>query len=214
MQHCCTYNLTVLRNAVIYTVMKQLEWTLKTLCIEAEVSPRTVRYYIQQGLLPPPDRAGPRAKYSQGHVSRLRLIRRLKEEHLPLAEIRSRISTLSDGDVAQMLATSPVPSSQSAADYVRAVLGGTRFADSSQSQPPPSYSRVSHSQSVGPRLSSSSPGRDLSPSSQTPRRSNWERHSLTEDIELHIRRPLSRSQDKQVRMLLGLARKLLSKDSE
>ena len=65
--------------------MHDSDWTLKTLCKVAGVSPRTVRYYIQQGLLPPPDRAGPGATYGQGHVDRLLLILRLKDQHLPLA---------------------------------------------------------------------------------------------------------------------------------
>ena len=97
------HNLPVLRNTVKLGGMKPHEWTLKTLCNDARVSPRTVRYYIQQGLLPPPERAGPGATYTVSHQLRLQLILRLKAEHLPLAEIRSRIGGLTDAEVEQMV---------------------------------------------------------------------------------------------------------------
>lgn len=75
--------------------MKNLIFSLKELCREAQVTERTVRYYIQEGLLPPPEGAGPFARYNELHLWRLRLIRRLKKEYLPLAEIRRRLSDLS-----------------------------------------------------------------------------------------------------------------------
>jgi DNA-binding transcriptional MerR regulator len=70
----------------------------------AEVSVRTVRYYIAEGLLPPPERAGPGSSYSCAHLDRLRLIQRLKEAYLPLREIRRRLSGLDDAEVQAILA--------------------------------------------------------------------------------------------------------------
>ena len=69
------------------------------------VTPRTVRYYVAQGLLPSPEQAGPSTRYGEGHLARLRLIRRLQREHLPLAEIRSRLAPLGDDEVVQLVAT-------------------------------------------------------------------------------------------------------------
>src|SRR6187431_808554 len=69
------------------------------------VTPRTVRYYVAQGLLPSPEQAGPSTRYGEGHLARLRLIRRLQREHLPLAEIRARLAPLGDDEVAQLVAT-------------------------------------------------------------------------------------------------------------
>jgi len=43
-------------------------------------------------------------------------------------------------------------------------------------------------------------------------RSQWERIALAPDIELHIRRPLSRAQNKQVDRLVTIARELLEED--
>jgi DNA-binding transcriptional MerR regulator len=74
-------------------------FSLKDLCRTVQVTERTVRYYIQEGLLPPPEGAGPFARYGEQHLLRLRLIRRLKEEYLPLAEIRRRLSSLTPGEL-------------------------------------------------------------------------------------------------------------------
>ena len=77
--------------------------TLGELTAAADVSVRTVRYYIAEGLLPPPEGSGPGSSYSQGHLDRLRLIQRFKEAYLPLKEIRRRLSGLSDEEVRSLL---------------------------------------------------------------------------------------------------------------
>jgi DNA-binding transcriptional MerR regulator len=48
----------------------------------------TVRFYQARGLLPPPRRAGRRAVYSAAHLARLRRIRTLQQDGLPLSVIR------------------------------------------------------------------------------------------------------------------------------
>jgi DNA-binding transcriptional MerR regulator len=66
-------------------------YSLDELSNEADVTPRTIRYYIAEGLLPPPESAGRNARYTQEHLDRLRLIAQMKEQFLPLKEIRRRI---------------------------------------------------------------------------------------------------------------------------
>ena len=43
-------------------------------------------------------------------------------------------------------------------------------------------------------------------------RSQWERVVLSPDVELHLRRPLTRGQNKQVDRLVTIARELLEED--
>jgi DNA-binding transcriptional MerR regulator len=76
--------------------MSEDAYTLPELARLADVTPRTVRYYVQQGLLPAPDPAGPATRYGGGHLIRLRLIRLLQRDHHPLAEIRSRLERMDD----------------------------------------------------------------------------------------------------------------------
>jgi len=79
------------------------EMGLTELVEAAGVSVRTIRYYIAEGLLPPPLSAGPRAAYTPEHLDRLRLIARLKDAYLPLREIRRRLRGLDAGAVRALL---------------------------------------------------------------------------------------------------------------
>jgi DNA-binding transcriptional MerR regulator len=78
-------------------------YSLNDLARLADVTPRTIRYYVAQGLLPSPEAAGPATRYGEGHLARLRLIKRMQREHLPLSDIRGRIERLGDEDVRLLL---------------------------------------------------------------------------------------------------------------
>jgi DNA-binding transcriptional MerR regulator len=52
-------------------------YTISQLAEAAGVTPRTIRYYTAEGLLPRPDARGQYALYSQDHLLRLQLIGRL-----------------------------------------------------------------------------------------------------------------------------------------
>src|SRR4051812_29282786 len=100
-------------------------YTLTELADLAGVTPRTVRYYIGQGLLPSVGQSGPGAKYGDDHLDRLRVIRRLQREHLPLAEIRRRLDGLDHAEIAELAGSEAPPGPvDSALDYLRSVLGG------------------------------------------------------------------------------------------
>ena len=103
--------------------------TIQELADRAEVTTRTIRYYVEQGVLSPPERGRP-AEYTEEHVEQLALIKRLKEQYLPLEEIREALQGLSPQDVerlAQLQSTPPQDEARqqklsSAADYISDVL--------------------------------------------------------------------------------------------
>ena len=184
-------------------------YTLTELAALAGLTPRTVRYYLSQGLLAVDATPGPGPKYDDAHLARLRLIKRLQREHLPLAEIRGRIGDLDDQTVVALAgAPEPPPPSDSALDYVRRVSAprlalaefrppaapSDRTVTPAAYEPPPAYTTTTTPPS---RLE----------------RSQWERIELGPDVELHVRRPLSRSVAKQVDRLIGIARDLLREES-
>jgi DNA-binding transcriptional MerR regulator len=67
-------------------------WKLDELAKRAGVSARTVRYYVQRGLLPPPDFRGKDTVYTREHLYRLEAIRKLQEQFLPLDAIQAELS--------------------------------------------------------------------------------------------------------------------------
>ncbi len=78
--------------------------SIEDLAAQVGVPVRTIRYYIAEGLLPGPGARGKAASYSEEHLLRLRLIRRLVEQRVPLSEVRERISSLSSQDMRALLA--------------------------------------------------------------------------------------------------------------
>ncbi|MBA3298298.1 MAG: MerR family transcriptional regulator [Acidobacteria bacterium] len=191
--------------------MPDAEFDLKALCDRADVTPRTVHFYVQQGLLPPAGAPGPGARYGEGHVSRIKLIRLLQKQHLPLAEIARRLKGFNDQQVAALLKDTKArreKSRGSALDYIRGVLNEQGSIPSNRA------TRAS--------LASASPLVEMSRASLGPpgpegaesARSQWERFTLTDGIEVHVRRPLAREQQRQLDRILTAARKILGPEEE
>jgi DNA-binding transcriptional MerR regulator len=184
----------------------------------AGVTPRTVRYYLAQGLLPGVGQTGPGSKYDDGHLARLRLIKRLQAEHLPLAQIRRQLDGLSDEQILEF-AGDPVPPQpiDSALEYVRTILGGpvrgagapARLLRSPASAATPA---VDLAREGTEPYRPAPPPMSSAPTVPPVERSQWERIALAPDIELHIRRPLSRAQNKGIDRLVTIARELLEED--
>lgn len=179
------------------------DYTLTELCKLADVTPRTVRYYISQGLLPGPSQSGPAARYTEAHLGRLRLIKKLQAGYLPLAEIRSRLRGQPD-DPTGLLADRVEASrpADSAIDYIHQALGQR-------------HASVAAPSSVTARAKATPPPAALSaatPQAESPERSQWERIVLGPDVELHVRRPLTRQQTKRVDRLISIAGQLLEED--
>jgi DNA-binding transcriptional MerR regulator len=72
-------------------------YSISDLAAAADVSPRTVRFYIQEGLLPPPEGAGRGSHYTAAHLATLRRIADLQRAGHALGAIR------------QLLAAAPIP---------------------------------------------------------------------------------------------------------
>jgi DNA-binding transcriptional MerR regulator len=213
------------------------EFTIAELSSLADVPVRTIRYYISQGLLPAPGREGPSTRYPAGVLARLRLIKRSRDRHLPLSAIRTELAALTDEEAIELAETPERKPEGSALDYVRSLL-----ATDTTPQPPTSTVRtrsllkridVAPRSPAGPSATpaSEAPPAPAAPSATramqalaapaptskpaqppTPERSQWERIVLEPDIELHVRRPLSRPQNRRVERLLAFARELTEGD--
>jgi DNA-binding transcriptional MerR regulator len=181
------------------------DFDINELSERADVTPRTVHFYVQQGLLPPAGSPGPGARYTEGHVSRLRLIRLLQKQHLPLAEIAKRLKGLKDDQVALLLAESKLRrslSGGSALEYIRGVLSEPRASAGETADRRGTTTRVARAVRAGEALLASTPA--------APERSQWERFTLADGLELHVRRPMTRVEQRQFEKLMAAARTIFS----
>jgi DNA-binding transcriptional MerR regulator len=81
---------------------RQIAEIVRTQDRDPEVSPSTLHYYVQVGILPPAVGRG-RSGYTPEHLSRFRLARRLKRGGAGLAEIRQRLGRMTPDEIAAEL---------------------------------------------------------------------------------------------------------------
>jgi len=77
-------------------------YKLEELAAEAGVSPRTVRYYVQRGLLAAPEFRGKDTAYGREHLLRLHAIKHLQEAHLPLDGIQVRLANATEAELVKL----------------------------------------------------------------------------------------------------------------
>lgn len=106
--------------------MKDHRYSIQELCDQTGLPRRTIHFYVQQGILPPPSGAGLGAAYDENHLVRLKLILVLRQSGLRLDEIRQRFQAASLSDLERMLERSrrslepaqhPLPSGRSYTHY-------------------------------------------------------------------------------------------------
>jgi len=185
--------------------MLQIDFLIGDLAQRAGVSVRTVRYYINEGLLPSPVVKGRYTYYSENYLYRLELIHRLKDAFLPLKEIRQRMLSLTDEEVRELvLAERPAESSEkkdefqvrgdeitdgksSALEYIHRILKENTPSHVFVMQPAPAPSNLGQS-----RVHTTG-NIELHPSPKVSSQSaeeTWQHVILAPGIELQIRLPL------------------------
>lgn len=70
------------------------DYSIQDLCDQTSLPRRTIHFYVQQGLLPPPEGAGVGTRYGDQHLLSLKLILALRRQGLKLDEIRARLHGL------------------------------------------------------------------------------------------------------------------------
>lgn len=86
-------------------------YKLDELARAAGMSARTVRYYVQRGLVPAPAFRGKDTAYDHEHLVRLRAVRRLQEAYFPLDAIAAELEGRALCDIERIAdgTTLPVP---------------------------------------------------------------------------------------------------------
>ena len=134
---------------------------LTDLARRAGVPPRTVRYYVQRGLLSAPRFRGPDTAYDEEHLLRLQAIRRLQERFFPLDAIQVELARMTP-------------------DAIRALAEGAEPSPLTATMPPPAPS-AAIPRSATPQGSAPAPA-----SAQVDGGAAWERWELAPGLELHL----------------------------
>jgi DNA-binding transcriptional MerR regulator len=199
------------------------ELLIHELAARAGISIRTIRYYIEQGLLPQPNYQGKYSYYSVNFLERLELIRRLKESYLPLREIREIMNSLTDDEVHQKLAEPNLPTpkfseqplpakpaeqpGEKALQYINRLMEDqTRYKPKGLAEK--DYSFINQNENLhvlreAKLLESPAPTNE----------EVWHRIMLAPGVELHLRLPLAPQIESRVRQLLSVARRIFSSKS-
>lgn len=167
-------------------------FSIEELAEQVDLPVRTIRYYIAEGLVPGPGARGKAATYGEEHLLRLRLIRRLSEQHMPLSEMQHFLSRLSPAEMRSLLEEEELRARElerkdqdrAAKDYLAGLLRSARAARSAV----PGETKRRYEPGQGPdwsRVPSQVPGPALP--TPAPAAHTWHRWELAPGVELHIR---------------------------
>lgn len=198
------------------------ELTLEDLAVQSGLTLRTLRFYMQEGLLPGPETRGKYARYSQQHLDRLELIRRMKDLRLPLQEIRQLLDNMSLEEMSQLRRyqdeiarklnrkmnamndlnqINEKPSS--ALDYIHSIQDGRENFKAYQQPKQP----MPMANAVRPlMLKQVTLARPQAPAGQE----TWRRIQLADGIELNVRETDDQHEKQQLEQLIQSVRKLIS----
>ena len=192
------------------------DYQIHELAKKAGISIRTIRFYIDEGLLPTPQVHGRYSVYSDEYLERIELIRLLKNKYLPLREIRNLLLASSQEEIKTILkqerdqeghqiypkiiAEPPqeVSHSSNALEYVNRVL---------KRQP---TSRPSHVNQVILYNTDEGTARSAKQELLPEEEETWSLIRLAPGIELHIQKPVEESTRQKLDQLIHFARKLFN----
>ena len=66
-------------------------YNIETLAKLAGLTRRTIRYYVQKGLLEPPEGGGRGSYYTDAHLEQLQKIQKWSEQGVPLIHMKARV---------------------------------------------------------------------------------------------------------------------------
>jgi DNA-binding transcriptional MerR regulator len=192
------------------------DFSIEDLAEKSATSVRTIRFYISEGLVPRPVARGKGASYGEEHLLSLRLIRRLSERRVPLAEIRERLAQLSLPDMRALLRAEEQLSAElqiaerapSAKEYVSALLNRSRLARPAtvNRRPSPSADTVTPPLTDALALATrSSPPATAEASAPSAADLLWRRLELAPGVELHLRADAEASSRDLIERLLKQA---------
>ena len=89
---------------ILFLVATPAPYSLQDLADQTGIEPRTIRSYIERGLLPGPDSRGRNAEYSREHLDRLKVLTLVRDAYrsIPLDRVRQLLQRLSALQIQEM----------------------------------------------------------------------------------------------------------------
>lgn len=202
-------------------MMLQLNFWISELAERTGVSTRTIRYYIEEGLLPQPEVQGKYAVFNEDYLIRLNLIKYLKDAYLPLKEIKRLLDSLMIPEIHDLVRKFEKDPSRALAGLGIYPAEKSKIADINLSEIAPAtdsaqdyIKRALNRQPAAIR----EPVMKFNAPASAPQRNpnlpteSWQRVELAPGVELNIRQPQNISRRNQVDELITFARKLFNRE--
>jgi DNA-binding transcriptional MerR regulator len=185
-----------------------MQLSIGELADRAGVTRRTIRYYVEIGLLQPPAGAGKAAVYSPDHLERLELIKTLQGYRLSLEEIRDRLAGKPGPAPEQLVASMPADAAESSGATLGDTSSAAQYIAQLRSSRP--FSPVDSMREIQPGYMQSRMWSERKPPAEYDTEP-WLRIRLSEDVELHVRRRASKT-DRRLNRLIKEARRILAEE--
>ncbi len=193
--------------------------TLAELAERSGVEPRTLRSWVQQGLVPGPDRRGRDARYPAAALERVLAVKALRDRYgLSLGAIRrelmladpARLRALAAEGRGEPASTAPPPGT--AAAYLAELRAAGIFGRSSGRGPPASAANRGE---IAPadglaRLAQALEAAHGGPAPRRARAEPWLRIPITADVELVVSGALPADQVARIERVADLVRAILT----
>ena len=170
---------------------KENKYTIDELSELTGYSRRTIRYYVQEGLLDSPAGRGKGGFYFDSHLRQLQLIKKLQERGMSLSSIAKYMELDSD------------PRRQFYDEYMRPTWK-LKMAEDAFLAPDQRANmmkiKMDKSNKLRPQSSSA---RDV-----------WAKYEIAPGLELNIRRDVEQKQKRKIDDIIRIAREILGKDRE
>ncbi len=201
--------------------MLQLNFWISELAQLTGVSTRTIRYYIEEGLLPQPEVQGKYAVFNEDYLIRLKLIKHLKDAYLPLREIKRQLDNLMVAEMRDLVKKFDENPSQTLAEMGIYPADKSKVMTLDISENEPQYDSakdyIARALNRKPAVmrepqntfSAPSPGVLHKYNSST---ESWQRVELAPGVELNIRQPQPSYRRIQIEELISFARRIFKRE--
>jgi DNA-binding transcriptional MerR regulator len=186
--------------------MDKESYLINQLAERAGVTVRTIRYYVNEGLLPPPQTKGRYSAYDEDYLYRIKLIKFYKETYLPLSRIRELLEGMTPEEIkttVEKYEKEPpefnLPPTPDALSLGEENLSARSYLRKIQEPSAPEYGLESRHLGPEPQVSLNRMLRVHEPDPEP----SWKRIEVAEGIELLVREDVYQRRKQEIDILLS-----------